>query len=61
MKKLAVSTVVAMTAASAFAHPGSEQEHEHLGVVAHLVVTALPIVVALALIGLLAYSYRRKA
>lgn len=61
MKKLASLIALVTFAVPASAHPGTAQEHEYLGVIAHLVVTALPIVVAVALIGLLVHVYRRKA
>lgn len=62
MKRPTLTIAFATLAAPAFAHYGSAHEHEQLGMLAHVVVTALPVVVAVGLIGLLAYAYsRRKA
>ncbi len=61
MKNAALSILFGFLATPALAHPGSAHEHESLGLVDHLVLTALPVVVVAALIGLAVLAYLRKA
>jgi hypothetical protein len=60
MTKAALSILFGLLATPAFAHPGGAHEHESLGVIEHLVLTALPVVVVAGLIGLGVYAYLRK-
>jgi hypothetical protein len=61
MKKAALSILIGLLATRALAHPGGAHEHESLGFIEHLVLTALPVVVAAGLIGLAVYAYLRRA
>ena len=62
MKRTLLLMSTAGATAPVFAHPGSAQAHEALSNAGHLVLTAVPWVSVLALVGLTAYGIlRRKA
>jgi hypothetical protein len=61
MKNAALTALVALVASPALAHPGGAHEHATLGWAEHLALTAAPVVVVAAVIGLAVFAFRRRA
>ncbi len=61
MKNAALTTLTAFMATPALVHPGSAGEHASLDTIEHLALTAAPVVVVAAVIGIAICIFRRKA